>query len=310
MRHQPCDNLVAAARRPSSRPPSPRSAGWRRASDRTPRPCGRPCTRKPEATPRCVTGIPASSGAATAVVTPGTTSNGMPAAVSASASSAPRPNTNGSPPLSRTTRLPCSARPHHQAIDGLLLDARAPGALADAEAARLGSASAARSASTSASYRTRSAAATRRNARIVHRSGSPGPAPTRDTKPAATCALLHLQPRTARHRRPHPDGFRSYNLFNVSSSCGRRCSIGTPSAATAAAPRLPPPSSYRDRLAAMRRAPRATARQAPAPGRSSKSQSSHRRAARPRRDTRSRAAGRPRRSRTTAALPPPRAPAG
>ena len=36
-------------------------------------------------------------------VTPGTTSNGMPAARSASASSPPRPNTNGSPPLRRTT---------------------------------------------------------------------------------------------------------------------------------------------------------------------------------------------------------------
>ena len=45
-------------------------------------------------------------------VTPGTTSNGTPAARSASASSPPRPKTNGSPPLSRTTTAwpvrPCS----------------------------------------------------------------------------------------------------------------------------------------------------------------------------------------------------------
>ena len=37
-------------------------------------------TRKADASPRCVTGIPASSGAATAVVTPGTTSNQCPRA--------------------------------------------------------------------------------------------------------------------------------------------------------------------------------------------------------------------------------------
>ena len=42
-------------------------------------------------------------GAPIALVIPGTTSNGTPAAASASASSPPRPNTNGSPPFSRTT---------------------------------------------------------------------------------------------------------------------------------------------------------------------------------------------------------------
>ena len=39
-------------------------------------------------------------------VTPGTTSKAMPAARSASASSPPRPNTNGSPPFNRTTLRP------------------------------------------------------------------------------------------------------------------------------------------------------------------------------------------------------------
>ena len=39
----------------------------------------------------------------TAELTPGTISNGTSASASASASSPPRPNTNGSPPLSRTT---------------------------------------------------------------------------------------------------------------------------------------------------------------------------------------------------------------
>ena len=50
--------------------------------------------------------MPASAGAATAVDTPGTISNGTPARASASASSPPRPNTNGSPHLSRTTFRP------------------------------------------------------------------------------------------------------------------------------------------------------------------------------------------------------------
>ena len=56
--------------------------------------------------PRWVTGIPARAGTAKAEETPGTTSQAMPAASSASASSPPRPNTNGSPPFSRTTVLP------------------------------------------------------------------------------------------------------------------------------------------------------------------------------------------------------------
>ena len=59
--------------------------------------------------PRWVTGMPAQAGAATALLTPGTTSNGTPAATSASASSPPRPKTKGSPPLRRTTARPSSA---------------------------------------------------------------------------------------------------------------------------------------------------------------------------------------------------------
>jgi len=63
-------------------------------------------TANDAATPRRVKGMPAAAGAATADVTPGTTSQGMPAAASASTSSPPRPKTNGSPPFSRTTRSP------------------------------------------------------------------------------------------------------------------------------------------------------------------------------------------------------------
>ena len=50
-------------------------------------------TANDDATPRRVTGIPTLSGTAIAELTPGTTSYGTPAAASASASSAPRPNT-------------------------------------------------------------------------------------------------------------------------------------------------------------------------------------------------------------------------
>ena len=56
-------------------------------------------------TPRWVMGMPAAAGAAIADVIPGTISKGTPAAARASASSPPRPKTNGSPPLRRTTRF-------------------------------------------------------------------------------------------------------------------------------------------------------------------------------------------------------------
>src|SRR6266540_3710692 len=52
----------------------------------------------------------AAAAAPSAAETPGTTSNGTPAAASSSPSSPPRPNTNGSPALSRTTLFPALAR--------------------------------------------------------------------------------------------------------------------------------------------------------------------------------------------------------
>ena len=68
---------------------------------------------------------------------PGTTSYAMPAASSASASSPPRPSTNGSPHLRRTTRSPrCAARIIRR-VDAVLLDRVAAGALADVEPLRL-----------------------------------------------------------------------------------------------------------------------------------------------------------------------------
>jgi hypothetical protein len=60
-------------------------------------------------TPRKVAGIDAAASAASPAVTPGMTRKGIPAAASVIASSPPRPKTNGSPPLSRSTRCPARA---------------------------------------------------------------------------------------------------------------------------------------------------------------------------------------------------------
>ena len=88
--------------------------------------------------PRWVTGTPAYAGAAMALVMPGTTSNGTPAAASASASSPPRPNTNGSPPLSRTTVRAGTAALDEQRVDLVLVISTRPGRLADVDALGVG----------------------------------------------------------------------------------------------------------------------------------------------------------------------------
>ncbi len=59
--------------------------------------------------PRSDSDSRADAAAALAVVTPGQTWTGMPAARSASISSVERPNIDGSPPFSRTTRRPARA---------------------------------------------------------------------------------------------------------------------------------------------------------------------------------------------------------
>ena len=81
-------------------------------------------------TPRWVTGMPAYAGAPIALVIPGTTSNGTPAAASASASSPPRPNTNGSPPFSRTTRSAVRPRSTSTALISSWVRSTWPGRLA------------------------------------------------------------------------------------------------------------------------------------------------------------------------------------
>ena len=135
------------------------------------------------ATSRCVTGINAAAGTAAIELTPGTTSNGMPASASASASSPPRPNTNGSPPFSRTT-----SRPRGRASRAAR---RPPPARArPGDEQRVGGASATSSSATSASWTSASQRRSRSSPRAVISPGSPGPAPTR-------CTVTTVPPRRA-----------------------------------------------------------------------------------------------------------------
>jgi len=69
-----------------------------------------------EAMPLWVRGIPAYAAAASAEVIPGTTAKGISCRASSKASSPPRPNTKGSPPLRRTTIFPSSARATSRAL--------------------------------------------------------------------------------------------------------------------------------------------------------------------------------------------------
>ena len=71
----------------------------------------------------------AQAGAATADVTPGTTSKGTPIAARAWASSPPRPKTKGSPPLSRTTQRPWEAAATSVRLISACSMAASPGAL-------------------------------------------------------------------------------------------------------------------------------------------------------------------------------------
>ena len=57
----------------------------------------------------------------------------MPCSAQSSASSPPRPNTNGSPPLSRTTALPACAWPTSSSFGLVLRDLLAAAALADVD---------------------------------------------------------------------------------------------------------------------------------------------------------------------------------
>ena len=86
---------------------------------------------------RWVTGMPLYAGTEIADGTPGTTSNGIPCCASSSSSSPPRPNKNGSPPLSRTTVFPScalvSSRRLMSACGRVWFPARLPTSISSAE---------------------------------------------------------------------------------------------------------------------------------------------------------------------------------
>ncbi len=131
----------------------------------------------------------------------------------ASASSPPRPNTNGSPPLRRTTRLPSSAELDEQRRDLLLRHGAARVACRRRSARRRpvrGPAHRRRRAHRGRSRRPRRSAAP---PRTVSRSGSPGPGPD--------------EPH--RHRRGHSAS------VSVAARCPRRRPVGAGSNACSSA---------------------------------------------------------------------------
>ena len=176
------------------------------------------------------------------------------------ASSPPRPNTNGSPPLRRTTRFPRS--PRESSADESSPAARCPGARAclrrnTGPASSAGARSHPRARRTS----TRSASSSRRSARTVQSSGSPGPAPTSETNPRREAA--------DRVRRSDPPSVHAFPLpLPPSPFCvqlvQRLQQLGTPAVpsgrsalSTLAGWRQRPTAICRDRLAATRPWPRA-----------------------------------------------------
>ncbi len=108
----------------------------------------------------------------------------MEAACNTCNSSPPRPNTNGSPPLRRTTRLPCCAYATNNSLVfsciTLWLPARLPTLMRSASLRM----SCKMSSLTKASYNTTSASCKACKPLSVSKPASPGPAPTNTTSPA------------------------------------------------------------------------------------------------------------------------------
>ncbi|TWJ27611.1 hypothetical protein JD81_01102 [Micromonospora sagamiensis] len=181
------------------------------------------------ATPRWVTGMPATAGTAIELVTPGTTVTGMPAAVQASSSSPPRPKTYGSPPLSRTTNAPADARSTRiRLISSWVRDG--PYGIFEASTSSTSGCSSSRSSpGTSRSATTTSASASSRQPRRVISSASPGPAPTR-----ATCPARRRVPAVASVRRGLSGP--SSNARTASRVARERCGSPPPSTATVTGP--------------------------------------------------------------------------
>ena len=85
--------------------------------------------------PRCVTGMPASAAAAIAELTPGTTSNEIPAAASAEPFFAAAPEDERVAALETHDLLAGAGGADHQPVDELLPDLRTARALADEDCA-------------------------------------------------------------------------------------------------------------------------------------------------------------------------------
>ena len=130
------------------------------------------------ATPRWVTGMPATAGTATGLVRPGMTVTGTPASRQAMTSSKPRPKTKLSPPLNRTTRLPASARSTITRLISACWADRPRGSLATSISSTSGGSSPSSSRGASRSATTTSASISALRPAIEIRSGSPGPPPT------------------------------------------------------------------------------------------------------------------------------------
>ena len=145
-------------------------------------------------TPRMVAGIDAADSAAIPAVMPGMMRKGMPASASAMASSPPRPNMQGSPPLSRSTRLFWRASSINRLeISACCADGRPPRLPANSSSA-WGLASASTRASTSASCTMTLAWARPATASSVSRpgiagagAGEPDVARLQDRKAAEQC---------------------------------------------------------------------------------------------------------------------------
>ena len=174
----------ARSPRPSSAAPCRRS--WATADQLT---CdsGCPGGRCPEitvnswATPRCVTGIPATAGTATGLVRPGITVTATPASRQASTSSNPRPKTKLSPPLKRTTRCPARARSTMTRLISSCCAERPRGSLATSMISTSAGSSPSSSRGASRSATTTSASISARRPATDISSGSPGPPPTSTT---------------------------------------------------------------------------------------------------------------------------------
>ena len=119
---------------------------------------------------------------------PGITEKLMPARASASSSSPPRPKTKGSPPLSRTTRRPCRACSISKPLIAAWVVLLPPEDLPTQIRAASRRARSSTSGDTRRSCRMTSASWSARKAFKVRSSGSPGPAPTKVTSPAARAA--------------------------------------------------------------------------------------------------------------------------